>query len=128
MLDTQYAPHAIESQKAGGRLLPWVVAGSAAAVILVEVTLTRLFSVLLYYHYSFLAVALALFGLAAGGISASREQLDEPDKVMLQVRGLLRRASIALLGLILVLVLTSPANESILVSLAAALVSAVPLF
>jgi hypothetical protein len=128
MLNTQYAPHPIESRKAGGRLLPWVVAGSAAAVILVEVTLTRLFSVLLYYHYSFLAVALALFGLAAGGISASREQLDEPDKVMLQVRGLLRRASIALLGLILVLVLTSPANQSILVSLAAALVSAVPLF
>lgn len=48
------------------RILPWLVAGTAGAVILIEIVLTRLFSVLLYYHYSFLAVALALFGLAAG--------------------------------------------------------------
>jgi hypothetical protein len=50
-----------DSRRAVERVLPWLIAGTAGAVILVEIVLTRLFSVLLYYHYSFLAVALALF-------------------------------------------------------------------
>jgi hypothetical protein len=53
-------------------------------VILIEIILTRLFSVLLYYHYSFLAVALALFGLAAGGVSASRQRIGDMGRVVLQ--------------------------------------------
>lgn len=48
------------------RKLSVLVAGTAAAVLLTEIMLTRLFSVLLFYHFSFLAVALALFGLAGG--------------------------------------------------------------
>jgi hypothetical protein len=111
-----------------GRLLPWVVGGTAAAVIMIEIALTRLFSVLLYYHYSFLAVALALFGLAAGGVSASRTRLDDEGGVIVQLRTLLRRACIALLALVVLLVLTSPANESVLIAIISALVSAVPLF
>jgi hypothetical protein len=114
--------------QAVNRVLPWLVAGTAAAVILVEIVLTRLFSVLLYYHYSFLAVALALFGLAAGGVSASRQRLDDLSGVVLQVRELVRRAAIALLGLVLLLVLASPGGESISVALGGAMVSAVPLF
>jgi hypothetical protein len=110
------------------RVLPWVVAGTAAAVILVEIALTRLFSVLLYYHFSFLAVALALFGLAAGGVSASRLRFHDLSTVVLHVRSLLRQAAIALLALILLLVLTSPGRESILVTVGGAMVSAVPLF
>jgi hypothetical protein len=110
------------------RVLPWVVAGTAAAVILVEITLTRLFSVLLYYHFSFLAVALALFGLAAGGVSASRVGFHDLSAVVLHVRSLLRQAAIALLALILLLVLTSPGKESIVVAVGGAMVSAVPLF
>jgi spermidine synthase len=110
------------------RALPWIVAGTAAAVILVEISLTRLFSVLLYYHFSFLAVALALFGLAAGGVSASRLGFHDLGAVVLHVRSLLRQAAIALLALILLLVLTSPGRESILVAVRGAMVSAVPLF
>jgi len=108
--------------------LPWLVGGTAAAVILIEIALTRLFSVLLYYHYSFLAVALALFGLAAGGVSASRQRIDDLSDIMVQVRALLRRAAIALIGLILLLVLASPANDSLSVAVGSAMVSAVPLF
>ena len=117
-----------DSPQAIDDVLPWLVAGTAAAVILVEIVLTRLFSVLLFYHYSFLAVALALFGLAAGGVSASRQRLDDIDSVVQQLRELVRRAAIALLGLVLLLVLASPGNESISVAVGGAMVSAVPLF
>ena len=128
MADAQLRPVTADSRQAVDRLLPWVVAGTAAAVILIEIALTRLFSVLLYYHYSFLAVALALFGLAAGGVSASRARFDDQTGVLVQLSTLLRRASIALLALVFLLVLTSPANESVLVAIAGAMVSAVPLF
>jgi hypothetical protein len=97
-------------------------------VILIEIVLTRLFSVLLYYHYSFLAVALALFGLAAGGVSASRQRLDDVTSVVLQLRQLVRRAAVTLLGLLLVLVLASTTFESLPAAVAGAMVSAVPLF
>jgi MFS family permease len=36
--------------------------------MLLEVIITRLFSATMYYHFTFLAVALALFGIAASGV------------------------------------------------------------
>jgi hypothetical protein len=36
--------------------------------LLVELTLTRIFSVVFYYHFAFLAISLAMFGLGAGGM------------------------------------------------------------
>src|SRR5947209_19615057 len=38
--------------------------------LLLELVLTRLFSVVLFYHFSFLAVSVALLGLGAGGVFA----------------------------------------------------------
>src|SRR5262245_12917460 len=38
------------------------------ANLLLEVTLTRIFSATMYYHFTFLAIALALFGLGATGV------------------------------------------------------------
>lgn len=38
------------------------------ATLLLELTLTRIFSVVFYYHLVFLAISVALFGLGAGGI------------------------------------------------------------
>jgi hypothetical protein len=35
---------------------------------LLELTLTRIFSVVFYYHFAFLAISVALFGLGAGGV------------------------------------------------------------
>jgi hypothetical protein len=60
-----------------GRRLPVVVAGTAGAILFTEIVLTRLLSVLLYYHYSFLAVSIALFGLAWGGLLAARRPLGD---------------------------------------------------
>jgi hypothetical protein len=37
------------------------------AALLLELALTRLFSVVLFYHFAFLAISIALLGLGAGG-------------------------------------------------------------
>jgi len=38
------------------------------ALLALEIALTRIFSVLLWYHFAFLAISLALFGLGAAGL------------------------------------------------------------
>lgn len=38
------------------------------ATVLLELSLTRIFSVVFYYHFAFLAISIALFGLGAGGL------------------------------------------------------------
>lgn len=43
---------------------------SSFAALLLELALTRLFSVVLFYHYAFLAISVALLGLGAGGVFA----------------------------------------------------------
>src|ERR1700756_1440681 len=50
-------------------LLAGVALGSFAALLL-ELALTRLFSVVLFYHFAFLAISIALLGLGAGGVCA----------------------------------------------------------
>lgn len=40
------------------------------AALLLELALTRLFSVVLFYHFAFLAISIALLGLGAGGVFA----------------------------------------------------------
>ena len=50
-----------------------LVAGTALGsfcALLLELTLTRLFSVVLFYHFAFLAISIALLGLGAGGVYA----------------------------------------------------------
>ena len=39
-------------------------------VLAFEISLTRIFSVMLDYHYTFLVVSLALFGIGLGGVTA----------------------------------------------------------
>lgn len=46
------------------------VALSSFSALLLELTLTRLFSVILFYHFAFLAISIALLGLGAGGVFA----------------------------------------------------------
>lgn len=36
--------------------------------LILELSLTRIFSVIFYYHFAFLAISIALFGLGAGGV------------------------------------------------------------
>ncbi len=41
---------------------------AAMATLMLELTLTRVFSVTMWYHFAFMAISLALFGLGAGAI------------------------------------------------------------
>lgn len=46
------------------------IALTSSATLLLELSLTRLFSVVLFYHFAFLAISIALLGLGAGGVFA----------------------------------------------------------
>jgi hypothetical protein len=56
-----------------------------------ELALTRLFSVTMYYHFAFLAISIALFGLSASGVAVFlfRRRLDPVPTGTLLVRGAL---------------------------------------
>ena len=57
-------------------LMPLVaVACTAAAILMTELALTRIFSVVMYYHFAFLAISIALFGLSASGVFAYQAPL-----------------------------------------------------
>jgi hypothetical protein len=62
----------ILSSASGGRLnWPQVYIGVALttlATLVLELSLTRIFSVVFYYHFAFLAISIALFGLGCGGV------------------------------------------------------------
>lgn len=57
------------------RRLLVAVALVAAAMLGLELQLTRVFSVLFYYHFSFFSVSLVMSGLAFGGLLAARWDL-----------------------------------------------------
>src|SRR5271166_6636730 len=52
------------------RVLLASLALTSFAAMLLELALTRLFSVVLFYHFAFLAISIALLGLGAGGVFA----------------------------------------------------------
>jgi hypothetical protein len=54
----------------GERSLLAGIAISSFAALLLELALTRLFSVVLFYHFAFLAISIALLGLGSGGVFA----------------------------------------------------------
>jgi hypothetical protein len=51
------------------------VALSSFAALLLELSLTRLFSVVLFYHFAFLAISIALLGLGGGGVFAHLQKI-----------------------------------------------------
>src|SRR5580704_14320815 len=60
----------ITSETSSERSLMAGVAVSSFAALLLELALTRLFSVVLFYHFAFLAISIALLGLGAGWVFA----------------------------------------------------------
>jgi hypothetical protein len=56
------------SRAANWPLLYLAVFLTTAATLLLELALTRIFSVVFYYHFAFLAISTALFGLGVGGV------------------------------------------------------------
>jgi hypothetical protein len=53
----------------------------SATLLMIELALTRIFSVVMYYHFAFLAISIALFGVSASGVFAyvARRRLDRYD-------------------------------------------------
>ena len=72
------------------------VALVAAALLMTELALTRIFSVVMYYHFAFLAISIALFGLSASGVYAyvRRAHLDrQPTDTLLARQSLVFAAA-----------------------------------
>ena len=42
----------------------------SATLLMTELALTRIFSVVMYYHFAFLAISIALFGLSSKRLGA----------------------------------------------------------
>ena len=69
---------------------------TSAALLITELALTRIFSVVMYYHFAFLAISIALFGLSASGVYAylRRRQLERvATEPLLANRALLHAAA-----------------------------------
>jgi len=70
MSSTLTAPDFVTDAEFGQRRVLAGIALSSFAALLLELALTRLFSVILFYHFAFLAISIALLGLGAGGVFA----------------------------------------------------------
>ncbi len=67
---TSILPHSsLEAKPRENTLLTAITLCSFSSLLL-ELALTRLFSVVLFYHFAFLSISLALLGLGAGGVFA----------------------------------------------------------
>ena len=66
------APTALSpgNQEIPGKIVLTGLALTSFSALLLELALTRLFSVILFYHFAFLAISIALLGLGAGGVFA----------------------------------------------------------
>lgn len=61
-------PSGSSSRPSNWPLLYTAVGLTTLATLLLELSLTRIFSVVFYYHFAFLAISIALFGLGVGGV------------------------------------------------------------
>jgi hypothetical protein len=67
-LQTSGTPHVRAPGVSPHRSAVLAVALISAALLMTELAFTRIFSVTMYYHFAFLAISIALFGLSASGI------------------------------------------------------------
>src|SRR5579862_7136011 len=70
MLDTAEPLTSAPAAQSSSRSTLFAVALMSFAALLLELGLTRLFSVVLFYHFAFLAISIALLGLGAGAVFA----------------------------------------------------------
>lgn len=52
------------------------IALASLGMLTLQISITRVFSLLVWYHFAFLAIALALLGFTAGGVIAARREVD----------------------------------------------------
>lgn len=71
MADSVLEPPTVSTPSGGQqRVLVAGIGLASFSALLLELGLTRLFSVVLFYHFAFLAISIALLGLGAGGVFA----------------------------------------------------------
>ena len=124
---------AVASEKARNRVLLAGIGFSSFSALLLELALTRLFSVVLFYHFAFLAISIALLGLGAGGVFA---YLGKRRLMRFETRQLMARLSVAnalIVPCVLEVVLRIPVSlelsrQNFLRLTAMYLVSAIPFF
>src|SRR3954452_3483056 len=109
------------------------IAAVSAALLMTELALTRIFSVTMYYHFAFLAISIALFGLSASGVFVfvtRRYLATVPTRVLLSTGALLHGvttvAALACLVRIRVGLNYSPLNVALMLAIYA--LAALPFF
>src|SRR5262249_39663894 len=63
------APHGASPD---GSVLRWTLFLTALGTLLVEILLTRVLSVVMWYHFTFAVISVALLGIAAGALRCDR--------------------------------------------------------
>ena len=109
------------------------IAATSAALLMTELALTRIFSVTMFYHFAFLAISIALFGLSASGVFVyvTRRRLAPRATQELLSLGALAHAAatlIALAGLVNIRIELSYSPENALKLVAIYLLAALPFF
>jgi len=109
------------------------IAATSAALLMTELALTRIFSVTMFYHFAFLAISIALFGLSASGVFVyiMRRRLAARDTAELLCLGALAHMTatvLALACLVRISVSLTYSPDNLLRMLAIYLLAAAPFF
>src|SRR3954468_9537753 len=109
------------------------VALVSATLLMTELALTRIFSVVMYYHFAFLAISIALFGLSASGVFAyvARRRIDRyATDTLLSTQSLVYAATtiVALFWLVRLRVGLSYSPHNLVLMLTIYLLAALPFF
>ena len=109
------------------------IAAVSAALLMTELALTRIFSVTMYYHFAFLAISIALFGLSASGVLVYvlRSRLMPFETRPLLMAGTVLHAAVtlvALAGLVRIRVGLNYSPENLLLMLSIYGLAALPFF
>jgi hypothetical protein len=133
MNETSFLTPTNNAHQIPDRAMLFGIALCSFAALLLELALTRLFSVVLFYHFAFLAISIALLGLGAGGVFA---HLRKNQLARFETRALVSRLcsiNALIVPVVLVIVLRIPVSLDIskanfLRLTAIYLASAVPFF
>jgi hypothetical protein len=109
------------------------VALISSTLLMTELALTRIFSVVMYYHFAFLAISIALFGVSASGVLAyvlRRRIAVRPIDSLLAVQSLIYAVAtiVALFFLVRLRVGLTYSRENLLLMLTIYALAALPFF
>ena len=113
MSETSLLTPATNADQGPNRAVLFGMALCSFAALLLELALTRLFSVVLFYHFAFLAISIALLGLGAGGVFA---HLRKNQLARFETRALVSRLcsiNALIVPVVLVIVLRIPVSLDI---------------